>query len=193
MGTSSSLPDVPIFINHLKLDHMKTAETLKRAIIGIPMTNHAKLFLFGITGKDVCRMLKQKLSIGAGPRTRVYNRLKDTDFAKIEEKLDTWASDQNNMASDFRMEELAGSLGIRPYTMSLYFEKYLKKDFRTWKTGIRIELAKALLLSDDKSDVITIAESVGFRDKSNFHRQFKAYTGCTPAIWRKTGGHPELN
>ena len=190
MGTSSSSPDVPIFI---KLGHMKTSETLKRVIIGMPMTNHAKLFLFGITGKDVCRMLKQKLTVGAGLHARVYNRLKNTDFAKIDEKLEIWTSDQNNLASDFRMDELAGILGIKPYTMSLYFEKYLKKDFRTWKTGIRIELAKKLLLSDSQSDVISIAESVGFRDKSNFHRQFKSYTGCTPAIWRKTGGHPELN
>ena len=75
---------------------------------------------------------------------------------------------------------------------SAYFETYIATDFRTWRTTMRIEKAKELLLADSECEISDIAKAVGLTDKSNFHRQFKQITGCTPSKWRETGGHPGI-
>ena len=49
---------------------------------------------------------------------------------------------------------------------------------------IAIEEAKKLLLEDRDIPTLIIGEAVGICDKSNFRRQFKEITGCTPAEWR---------
>ena len=53
---------------------------------------------------------------------------------------------------------------------------------------MRIEDAKALLLSDKKMSSNLIGEMVGFSDRSNFHRQFTRLVGCSPKKWRETEG-----
>ena len=171
---------------------MNVAETLKRTIIDLPLANQTKLFIFGITGKDVCRIKKRKLSIGPRLKARIYDKIRNTDYSAIEDKLREWTADSSNIAADLRMEDLAKRIDVKPYTLMKYFEVCLKKDFRVWRTGMRIEYAKRLLLKDNDSDIGKIARAVGFHDKSNFHRQFKNYTGCTPSMWRKTSGHPDV-
>lgn len=47
-----------------------------------------------------------------------------------------------------------------------------------------------LIRKDNALDVNQAAAALGFHDKSNFHRLFKQYTGCTPGQWKSTGGHP---
>ena len=47
-----------------------------------------------------------------------------------------------------------------------------------------------LIRKDNALDVNQVAAALGFHAKSNFHRLFKQYTGCTPGEWKSTGGHP---
>ena len=72
--------------------------------------------------------------------------------------------------------------------LNSYFTHELGKDFRTWRTELRIEDAKQLLLEDRKMSTNIIGEMVGFSDRSNFHRQFTKIVGCSPKHWRDTGG-----
>lgn len=53
--------------------------------------------------------------------------------------------------------------------------------------AVRLERAKRLLVEDDAS-VAAIAARAGFRDPGYFARQFRAYTGTTPARFRATRG-----
>jgi AraC-like DNA-binding protein len=62
-------------------------------------------------------------------------------------------------------------------------------DFRTWRTGLRIEEAKRLLLENKEASINIIAEASGFSDKSNFHRQFVKIVGCSPKDWRDSDGN----
>ncbi len=51
-------------------------------------------------------------------------------------------------------------------------------------TLLRIERAKELLKRNDFT-VSLVANEVGFKDLSNFIRQFKKNTGVTPTMYRK--------
>lgn len=52
-------------------------------------------------------------------------------------------------------------------------------------TALRIERAKELLKKNDLT-VSLVAKEVGFKDLSNFSRQFKKVTGVTPTAYRST-------
>ena len=44
--------------------------------------------------------------------------------------------------------------------------------------------AMRLLLENRETPANLIGEQVGISDKSNFRKQFKEITGCTPVQWR---------
>jgi two-component system response regulator YesN len=62
----------------------------------------------------------------------------------------------------------------------------LKKDFNTWRTTLRIEDAKIILLDNRELPISLVGEMVGFSDRSNFHRQFTKIAGCSPKKWRES-------
>ena len=53
---------------------------------------------------------------------------------------------------------------------------------------LRIERAKALLLTDDDRPVGSVAAACGFETESGFHRAFRAATDETPAEYRRRRG-----
>ena len=61
-------------------------------------------------------------------------------------------------------------------------------DFRTWRTQLRIEDAKVLLLEKKNVSINVVGEMAGFSDRANFYRQFVKFVGCSPKEWRETGG-----
>ena len=72
--------------------------------------------------------------------------------------------------------------------LHLYFATKKGVDFRTWRTNLRIDEAKSLLLENKDASINIIAEASGFSDKSNFHRQFVKIVGCSPKEWRDSDG-----
>ncbi len=49
----------------------------------------------------------------------------------------------------------------------------------------RVAEARRLLAEDDRSSVLSIGMSVGFRSQSNFYAAFREITGETPGGYRK--------
>ena len=164
---------------------MDTREYLKQLLSRLPISNNMKLFLFGITDNNISSASRIK-------KCRASKNKWDTEMSKIDDAIYDWISDGNNLSSDFCMESMAKSLGFNRKAISTYFEHYIETDFRTWRTTMRIEKAKELLIANSECDISDIAKAVGLNDKSNFHRQFKQITGCTPSRWRETGGHPGI-
>ena len=98
-------------------------------------------------------------------------------------KLDKWIREKR-WAEDLTMQEIADDLQISREDLSLFFRIQPGKNFLKWRKERRIEEAKKLLLEDRDIPTLIIGEAVGICDKSNFRRQFKEITGCTPAEWR---------
>lgn len=76
-------------------------------------------------------------------------------------------------------------MGITPSQLHQYCLQELGMDFRTWRTTLRIEEAKKLLVAEPQAHISSIGRRVGINDRSNFSRLFKEHTGYLPSQWRK--------
>lgn len=114
---------------------------------------------------------------------------KPVEYGDLEAALGKWVSERKYREYDKSREEIAAEIGTTKELLNQYFAQEMGKDFRTWRTELRIADAKELLVSDMKTSTNIIGEMVGFSDRSNFHRQFTKIVGCSPKHWRDTGGN----
>lgn len=113
------------------------------------------------------------------------------EFSGIEAAINKWIEEKRYRESDLSKEEIAHEIGTSKEMLQLYFADRVGEDFRSWRTGLRVEDAKKMLLEKKDRSINYIGEITGFSDRSNFHRQFTKIVGCSPKVWRETDGHPE--
>ena len=109
-------------------------------------------------------------------------------FAALEKSLEKWVSGKMYCEYDKTRDQIAEELNTSKELLHVYFMTKVGVDFRTWRTNLRIEEAKRLLIENKDASINIIAETSGFSDKSNFHRQFVKIVGCSPKQWRDSGG-----
>lgn len=106
------------------------------------------------------------------------------DYSDVAEKIGEWCSDHCRLRNklqwrDFSMEELAEGIGEPVSTVRNWFQLICCKDFRLWKTEMRIGIAKRLI--EEGLGISEAASRAGFHDQANFSRQFRRTAGCTPS------------
>lgn len=116
--------------------------------------------------------------------------ISESEIRKLEAALKQWVDKKSFREYDKSREDIARELNTTKEILHHYFISIKKVDFKTWRTELRIEEAKRLLLKDKNVSTNIIAEASGFSDRSNFHRQFVKIVGCSPKQWRDSEGHP---
>ena len=112
----------------------------------------------------------------------------EAEFVRLDRTLDKWVKEKRYRQYDKSREETAEELGTTKEMLHIYFSIRMGVDFRTWRTQLRIEDAKKLLLEKKNVSVNVIGEMAGFSDRANFYRQFVKFVGCSPREWRENGG-----
>ena len=110
--------------------------------------------------------------------------LSEEEKACLEILVNKWIKGKGYRMPDRTLSDSARRMGIT----SLQLYRYCQTqgvDFRSWRSELRIHDAQELLLRCPEVPASTISRQVGFSDRSNFSRQFKAMTGQTPDEWRK--------
>ena len=107
---------------------------------------------------------------------------------RLEKALDAWQARQGWREPVRTVGEAAERLGTDTGTLHVYFRERVGLDFRTWRTRLRLEDAKRMLSENPLLPPADAARLCGFSNRSNFSRQFLAYTGLTPAQWQKRAG-----
>lgn len=102
---------------------------------------------------------------------------------QLAEKMSTWVLEKK-WTENLSMKQVADSLGITREELGLYSWSVSGKSFLQWRKGLRMDEAMRLLLENRETPANLIGEQVGISDKSNFRKQFKEITGCTPVQWR---------
>lgn len=142
-----------------------------------------------LTGRDL------NLSLGEGRKNRRNKENKEdysnkeNEFKKIEKSLQLWVSQKRYCEYDKSREEIAAELNTTKEALHHYFMTRKGVDFKTWRTELRIEEAKKMLIENDDFSINIIGEMSGFSDRSNFHRQFVKIVGCSPKHWRESRGN----
>ena len=116
----------------------------------------------------------------------------DREFDRLDKSVEEWVERKQFCEYDKTRDQVVAELNTTKEVLNLYFSSRVGVDFRTWRTNLRIEEAKKLLLENEDASLNIIAEASGFSDKSNFHRQFVKIVGCSPRQWRDSGGKPSL-
>lgn len=143
-----------------------------------------------LTGQDL------NLPIGGEARKARRNRRnqpdettrKETEFRKIEKAIETWVEQKRFCEYDRSRDEIARELGTSTEMLHVYFNTKVGVDFKTWRTELRIAEAKRILLENREISTSVVGEISGFSDRSNFHRQFVKFVGCSPKQWRDSDG-----
>ena len=104
---------------------------------------------------------------------------------RLEKALEAWQARQGWREQVRTVGEAAERLGTDTGTLYAYFRDRIGLDFRTWRTRLRLEDAKRMLADNPLLPPADAARLCGFSNRSNFSRQFLAYTGQTPAEWQK--------
>ena len=110
---------------------------------------------------------------------------------RLERTLSAWLEDKGWRVPVRTVGEAAERLGTDTGTLHAYFKERMGLDFRTWRTRLRLEDAKRMLLEHPEMEAAEAGRRAGFSNRSNFARQFLAYTGMTPMEWRDSGSSPE--
>ncbi len=112
----------------------------------------------------------------------------EIEFRKIDRAIEQWVKQKKYVEYDKSREDVAREMNTTREMLHLYFTTRMGMDFKTWRTELRIEEAKRLLLKDKKISTNLAGEMAGFSDRSNFHRQFVKIVGCSPRQYRDSDG-----
>ena len=136
-----------------------------------------------IKGKSIIQSPKRKAE---QEKAKSENTI---DFRNLEQALEKWVEQKKFSEYDKSREDVTKELGTTREHLHMYFTTVKGIDFKTWRTGLRIEEAKRLLLENKELSTNVIGEIAGFSDRSNFYRQFVKIVGCSPKQWRDSNGN----
>lgn len=106
---------------------------------------------------------------------------------KLQLAIDKWVQEKQFRNTDMSRDDIAKSLGTEREYLAFFFQSRMKAEFRVWRTQLRIEEAKELLLKHPELSVSKIGEMVGISDRSNFQKKFTETVGVSPRDWREQG------
>ena len=142
-----------------------------------------------LSGQEITMLVRAaKRSNGAKPESEAEYNPTEAEFKKLEHSLEAWVKNKKYVQLDMSREDVVAELNTTREMLHLYFSSHKGVDFKTWRTELRIEEAKRLLLKNKEVSINVVGEMAGFSDRSNFHRQFVKLVGCSPKQWRDSNG-----
>lgn len=132
------------------------------------------------------RKKKRAVAGDQGDPSTNLSKAAERQLARLDKNIKQWIEDKKYREYDKSRQEIVSELKTTTETLLMYFNVKVGEDFRTWRTRLRIEDAKEMLLSEPSTSISSISERCGFSDRSNFHKQFTAIVGCSPKVYRET-------
>ena len=105
---------------------------------------------------------------------------------KIE--LNNWVRRRGYLRIETSTDKIAEELGVTRLQLSAYFKYVHHTSFRSWRMALRLQYAQELIRNDKNLKISHLYGMVGFNDRSNFHNEFRKYTGLSPQTYRDKYG-----
>jgi AraC-like DNA-binding protein len=143
-----------------------------------------------LSGQEIMERIERRKRQKHGDKEpqSIDEELTKQEMIKIERSIYKWVKEKRFREYDKTREEIAKELNTTREMLHIYFAYHLGVDFKTWRTRLRIEEAKVLLLENPEMSTNIVAELSGFSDRSNFYHQFTKIVGCSPKQWRESAG-----
>lgn len=91
-----------------------------------------------------------------------------------------------NYTQSITLTEIASVANLTPNAFCKYFKKRTRKSYFTFLNELRIARACKLLRTSPDLSISEIAELAGFKNLSNFNRQFKRLKSMTPFTYKSS-------
>jgi AraC-like DNA-binding protein len=163
----------PLFYSRFELsesDGRRTPETQKKSDV--------RYYRIAVTVLAV--LLLVLLAVIRKRRVRgvtVVSSRKQDEFKKLEAYI------LNNISEDLSMQQLETYMNTSYDVIYKMVRAITGKSIKTYVTDLRMEKAKTLLQTSDKT-IQQIMEAVGYSNSSHFSGKFRKYTGKTPREFR---------
>lgn len=131
--------------------------------------------------KSLFRKKEQALSTNLRPALP----LSAQEMTELDALVQEWVDKKGYCLPDNTLSQAAARMGTQSALLYRYCQAQ-GMDFRTWRSWLRIQDAQEQMEKEPGTPASVIARRVGFKDRSNFTRQFKGITGKTPDEWRKS-------
>lgn len=110
----------------------------------------------------------------------------DGSMSNIGQRIEhLMVDEQYFLIKNLKISDVAKELGLCRTYISNYINQEHGCSFSDYINSMRIEYAKNLLQNTEGTKQIIIAESAGFSSEQSFYRNFRKFTGMTPAEWMK--------
>lgn len=181
-----------------KIEMVQVRQLLMRAARGVAFSGTTSKIvadmMIALPGKqDLDGILELLKILQALARSEEYMLLANPDYSNSLKESDTermntvHAYVMKNFRERITLQEVAAVASMTPSSFSRYFRMHTNKTFSDFLTGIRIGYSCKLLVEKNMSIAQACYDS-GFNTLSNFNRQFKGYTHCTPMEYRRRYG-----
>ena len=137
-----------------------------------------------LAGSDTSRLAAKYLMTDRQRRSQSSYRLDLPDRSNgsdLVPQARQWIKE--NLAHDFKIDDLASALEIRPRTLLRRFQQHTGGTPLALVQSMRMERSKILFETTDLP-TDTIARRCGYRDESAFRRVFKRHCGLSPKEYR---------
>ncbi len=94
---------------------------------------------------------------------------------------------ENNLLSPLNLDKISGEACMSKFHFCRIFKKYVGITPMQFAINMRLKKAMTLMPRKDLS-ILTVALKAGFRDLSEFNKQFKKLYGSSPSAFRETIG-----
>ena len=169
-------------------------ELFERARFGLKFLNISKELIIDIQNMLELKGFEKTISfliiLNKLAKHKQTNRLASQGFVNSfkSTKSDTQDKVQayifKNFNKEINLDEAANIAHMNTSAFSRYFKRVNRKTFSRYVTEIRIGYACKLLM-ENKFNIAAVCYESGFKNISNFNRQFKIVMDCTPSEYLK--------
>jgi AraC-like DNA-binding protein len=135
---------------------------------------------------DVLRVLVEMERDWDPPSSLASGR--QSEDADLREIMPALTEVNSQLPNRIPLPEAAGLCGMSRARFCSVFKRSMGVSFARFALRARLAWVSSQLLSGDQS-IASIAAGAGFADESHLHRTFLRYYGCTPGLYRRTGGN----
>lgn len=105
--------------------------------------------------------------------------------AAVAESLEKWVANRRFAVADATVDEIVEELNVSKADFTYYFKNELNTQFRTWRRELRIREAMRLMEESPMLSVPELMDEVGYKDRSNFYKDFQNISGKTLKEYRE--------
>lgn len=126
------------------------------------------------------------LTLHSMNKPKTTNEVNQARISNVQEYI------SRHYREELSLSELAVVANLAPSTLCHIFKRMTGRSIFQHISAVRIQHVKEMLQNTELT-IKAIAYDCGFSTLTNFNRQFKSQTGCTPTEWRSANANENNN